>query len=350
MRFFSSIFTTRKEDFGSLPKALLDAAVERAVDRTDRRLRALSSYRKHLRKPVARAMRHVIRLVGQMPKAAEISPHRYGSDPRLRAAFASPDHLSDVLHRFQTVRDYLEDRPGPLPDDIFGLLIMSQRQRQVLGMELHGDTLRRDVLQTAVSFSDHRYIAPTDNERLTRRELQKRAFDFLLEKASERMGADKLRRGDLARERLQVRRKIEALKSGRGSYGGLFSGTDELGRRLNRLEAELERIDAALGRFGGIQLGLEESLGHVIDTLNQSEELLVLQTLSVNIDYRGIKGAASAPSSAPPVEVIEVSSSTGLRRIVLLGRIPRNHLPTRRDVIKLGEAYLGTPRGHRASN
>lgn len=347
-RFLDSIFPTRKQDSGSLPKALLDAAVERAVDRTDPRLRALGGYRKQLREPVARATRHVIRLAGQMPNAAEISPSQYGNDPRLRAVFASAAHLSDVLGRFQTIKDYLDNCTGPLPDDIFGLLIMSQRQRRVLGMELHGDTLRRDVLQTAVSFSDHRYIALADSERLTRRELQKRAFDFLLEKASERVGAEKLRRGDLARNRQRLRQKIKALKMSRGA--AIFRGADDPDRALDGLESEMRRVDDALGRYRGIQLGLEESLHHLVHTLNRSEELLALRPMKLNIDYRGIKMADQAPSGVPPVEVLEISSPTGLRRIVLLGRIPRHQLPRPRDAIKLGEAYLGSNSGRWAAD
>lgn len=91
------------------------------------------------------------------------------------------------MARLQKVQDYLDGRTGPLPDELVGLLVMSQRRRRVLGVELHGDTARRQVLQTAVSFSDHRYLAPADVARLTRRELKKRAFDFQMARASDRM-------------------------------------------------------------------------------------------------------------------------------------------------------------------
>ena len=70
----------------------------------------------------------------------------------------------------------------PLPEKIFGLLSMAMTERKVLGVELVDDTLRRDVMQVTVNFFNHRYLGLTSNEQDTRRELKKRAFDFLIEK------------------------------------------------------------------------------------------------------------------------------------------------------------------------
>ena len=53
----------------------------------------------------------------------------------------------------------------------------------MLGVKLVDDTLRRDVMQVTLNFFNRRYLGPTSNEQATRRELKKRAFDFLIEKA-----------------------------------------------------------------------------------------------------------------------------------------------------------------------
>jgi hypothetical protein len=341
LRFLSALFSNPSDESGGLPDTLLEAAIERAVDGTDRRLRALGNYRKRLREPVACAVHHVLEQVGRLPAPAEISPCCYGHDPRLRAVFASPDHLRSVLGRFQTVKDYLREVSGPLPDDIFGLLSMSRRERSVLGMEVDGDALRRDVLQTAVSFSDHRFLAPTDSERLTRRELKLRAFDFLLECALERMVAQKNRRGELARERALLRRKLEALKSGQWGLGDLPCDDGEPLPDRHALEAEIESIDSELGRSGGMELALEDSLVHVVETLGRPAEWLALEPLTLNLDYRGVRTDADGGEDEDAIELSEASSPNGLRRVVLLARIPRCELPEPTDAIKLGQAYLG---------
>jgi hypothetical protein len=339
LRLLKSIFAEREDPCNGLPEALLDAAIERAVDGTDRRLRALGNYRRRLREPVAQAVRHVVGLVDQLPAAAEISPSGYSGDPRLRAAFASPEHLGEILGRFRAVRDYLKSCPGLPPDAIFGLLLMSRQERQVLGMELDGELLKRDVLQTAVSFTDHRYLAPADSEKHARRAVKMRAFDFLLQKALERMGSEKARRGKLGQERLLLRRKLKALQSGSWGSDPLFSQADQPSQNpeaLEALEAEIEAIDAELGRFGGIELGLEESFRQVEDTLGQPEQWLGLERSRLSLDYRGVKSAG-----AEEIEVCEVVSADGTRRTVILGWIPRDQLPKAKDTVKLGQAYLG---------
>ena len=339
LRFLSSLFASHDDDNHGVPDALLEAAIDRAVDGTDRRLRALGNYRARLREPVAIAVRHLNGLVGLLPPATEIGPQCYGSDPRLRAAFASPNHLADVLGQCQAIKDYLRACCGPTPETIFGLLTMSLQERTVLGMELDGDTVRRDVMQTSVSFTQHRFVAPADSERTARRELKKRGFDFLLEKALERVVDAKARRGELAKNRQLLRRKLEALRSGQWGLEPAFFEGDEYCPCVEALEADIAAIDEELGQSAGIELGLDESLTHIAETLSRPEDWLALNPLRLNLDYRGIKqGEADSPDT---VEFSEISSLQGRQRIVLLGWIPRAQLPEPKDSIRLGQAYLG---------
>jgi hypothetical protein len=340
--FLSGLFgKLTEEGAGRLPAALIDAAIERAVDGTDRRLRALGKYRKRLRVPVTKAVQHVIQLIDELPPAVEISPGHYGTDRRLRAVFVSADHLNDTLTRFWTVRDYLSGAVRPLPDDIFGLLTMTQREHSVLGMELDGEMLKRDVLQTAVSFGNHQFLAPAATERRTRRELKRRAYDFLVRRAQEQMLATKTGRGDLVRQRHLLRARHEALHSGQSRHASVEDIMGQPGSGAAALEAEIAAIDAELGRYGKMELGLEESLRRMEDILAQPETWLTARPLQLNLDYRGIKLNGEEPGSTEPVEMTELSSAKGTRRIVLLGRIPRVRFPQQTDVIRRGQAYLG---------
>lgn len=342
LRFISVLFNNAQDDGPpALPESLLDAAIDRTIDGTDRRLRALGNHRKRLREPVSIAVRHIIDLVGRLPPPTEIGPQCYGSDPCLRAAFASPNRLAEVLGQCQTIRDFERACSGPPPDAIFGLLTMSREERTVLGMEMDGETLRRDVMQTSVSFTQHRFIAPADSERATRRELKKRGFDYLLEKALERIIDAKARRGELARNRQLLRRKLEALKSGQWGLESAFFEGDDYCPCVEALEADIAAIDEELGQGAGIELGLDESLAHIAEILSSPEDWLALNTLRLHLDYRGIKLGEADAEAGDTLEFSEISSLQGPRRIVLLGWIPRDQLPEPKDVIKLGQAYLG---------
>lgn len=220
-------------------------------------------------------------------------------------------------------------------------MTMSQHRRSVLGWELNGDTVVRDVLQTSISFSNHRFIAATNREVRTRRELKIQAFDFLLETAVQRIGTERARRAGLILERDQLRRKIETFSAEPISRRGQSRQQAHSREKMRLLRAELQRIDTGLGRHAAAQLGLEDSLALIVGTLIDAANLLAVNPVSDRLDYRGIKLAGRKAAAAPPLNAFEFTSSTGLRRTVFLARIPRDDMPPPVDVVKRGESFLG---------
>ena len=81
----SSLFAPVERSDERIDATLLERTIERAVDASDPRLRALPGYRKRLRTPVEAALRHTIALVERLPEPVEISRQAYRVDPRLRA-------------------------------------------------------------------------------------------------------------------------------------------------------------------------------------------------------------------------------------------------------------------------
>lgn len=341
LRFLSSLFTPTAAEDESPDRDLIDAAIERAVDGTDRRLRALGDYRRRLREPVERAVDHVIALVDAMPAPAEISAQSFGADPRIRAFFSSVDHLHGVLGKLKDVREYRRHCAEIPADEIFGLLVMQKEERTVLGMELEGDAVRKDVVQVAVSFSHHRYIAPASSEKGTRWELKKRAFDFLIERALERLAQETRKRVELEHQRCLLRRKLDALRAGNWGLGSALADNGHNGADVDVMEAEIESIDAELGQFGTNSLGLDQSLDCIAGVLGRPKEWLDTRPVALRLDYRGIKLADSGPPAAGELQLTELFSATGARRIILPGRIPKGEIPDRPDVVKELSRYLG---------
>ncbi|MGZ8245411.1 hypothetical protein [Methylomagnum sp.] len=339
LRFLSALFASATPDSKAPNRALINAAIERAVDGTDRRLRAVADYRQRLYGPVERTVDHVIDMVDRLPAPTEISQHSFGTDAKVRAFFSSGDHLREVLGRCQTLRDCLEHSPGLPPDAVFGLLSLAMEERHVLGMALDGDTVRRDVAQVSVNFSDHRYLCPAFEEADSRRELKKRAFDFLVERALERLAEEKQKRGELEHQRHLRRRKLAAMQAGNWGLGAMFGDSAATPPDLAALETEIEAIDAALGQSGGQALSLEDSLAQVAAILDCPADWLALRERSLRLDYRGIQVTELSPT-APELRLMEIYSGTARRRIVLFGRIPRHEIPERPDFLRQASRYL----------
>ena len=70
LKLFHSIFGREAEN-ERYPESLIDAAIERAVDGTDSRLRLVSRYKKHLRPSIIHAIDHVTTLVDGIPPPLE---------------------------------------------------------------------------------------------------------------------------------------------------------------------------------------------------------------------------------------------------------------------------------------
>ncbi len=56
---------------------------------------------------------------------------------------------------------------------------MNRKDKKIFGVEMDGEILKRDVLQTSVDFSDHQIVAPMISEEETRKELSLRALALL---------------------------------------------------------------------------------------------------------------------------------------------------------------------------
>ena len=133
LKFISSLFSSEGERVGGLDKQIIDAAIERTVEGTDRRLRGFGDYKKRLRASVETAANHVVDFVDSLPEPVEISPRAYSSDARLRAFFASADRMREVFGGFTAVDDYLDNKRGLKPDRVYGLLMMQWQETRVLG-------------------------------------------------------------------------------------------------------------------------------------------------------------------------------------------------------------------------
>lgn len=89
----------------------------------------------------------------------------------------SPHRIDCAKPRFSKhTRNYQQQSAGPLPAELYAVLGMERVEKTVLGVELHGDLVRRDVPQTTVSFCNQRLACLTDSEQATRRELIQRGL------------------------------------------------------------------------------------------------------------------------------------------------------------------------------
>jgi hypothetical protein len=341
LRFISSLFKPSPGGAGTLDRGLIEVATECAIDDTDPRLCALGNYRKRLHEPVALAARYVIALVDDQSAPVEISRRSYGINPRLRNFFVSTDHLHEVLGGIRTVRDYLQGVSGPLPDAIYGLLTVEWKERRVLGTEQHGEILRRDVKQVAVSFFNHRFAGPAASDAEARWELEKRAYDYLLEIAMETIIATRGKRQELKREQQLLKKKLATMRAENWGLVGMFAHEDAQANDPAELEAQIYAVEMELLETGMDTDSLQRSLDQLAGVLADPAHWIAKRELSMRLNYMGIRVEDIPGQASNLLDLVELYSVSGERRITLPGYIPGAELPERPDFFKAAQRYLG---------
>ena len=335
MNLLQSIFGGREETRGHYPESLIEAAIERAVDGTDARLRLLPGYRKRLRAPVIHAIDQVIPLVNNLQAPVPAGPSEFAADPTLSALYASAADMLDHFSRDRSLTQYLTTSQGSGAERVTALLLAERSERTILGIDLAGELLRRDVPQVVVSFDDHNVVDPRPSEAEARRQLKRRAFDHLLFLALTRLGEVREERADLARQRDLLRGKLAALKRG----GWSFNPAENEHSDPATLATELDAITDQLAALGTDDKVLQNHLEIVADLLAEAEHHLWTETVTLCIDSMNIERDPQDPA-ARRIVLQELHNARGLRLAMLLVSFAPRDLPVREDLVTAAGRYL----------
>ena len=334
MKLFQSIFGGR-EAVGRYPETLIDMAIERAVDGTDSRLRLVPGYRKRLREPVIHAIDHVVALVDGIPAPVATGPGDYRNDLRLPALFASSEDMLQVFARDRALSEYLAGAEGRGAERVTALLLARREERNILGMDLVGDQVRRDVAQVTVGFSGHHLLEPRTSEEESRRFLKRRAFDHLLALALAQITEARVERADLTRQRDLLLRKLQAMKRGTLSFDRPEAGqADEAG-----LQEELDTVSRQLQGLGADAGVLKSHLEVVAERLREAERQVRSQEVHLCLSPMNIRLDPGDPSGRRIV-LQELQNARGERAVMLPVTIAPRDLPRREDFVTAAERYL----------
>ncbi|HYN77950.1 MAG TPA: hypothetical protein VES73_09165 [Lamprocystis sp. (in: g-proteobacteria)] len=328
-QFLHSLFGTHPPPSGAATADSIRAAVERVVDGVDPRLRAVPHYQRTLWQPVQRAVTYLAESVKGLPPAIPFDRRRSQVDPRLRALFLDPDHVLETLSSSPDVRGFVAQSAGPMPPELFVALRVERTERTILGMSLIHDRLMRDVPQTTVSFHNHRVAFPAANESETRRQVQARAFDYLIEVTRHRLTAKRARRMQLEQQLHQGHAKAAA--AARLGWGdreaaapALANPTD--GQRMREMEGELGQLRADTATFS-------EQLALVADMVGEPGRHLRLDRVSMTLDNLNVKVPTNARKAADTLTFNEMQIGADRRITLEMIRFPSDQLLEQPDFL-----------------
>ncbi len=341
-RFLQSLFTAAPSQAGQFDKSLILQAIERVVDGTDPRLRAVSHYRRKLWDAVEHALDYVVTFVNTLPPASAVDRHAYLTDPRLRALFASPNHLQEILSFSDGTRNYLKQAHKSLPAELYAALGVTRLEKTVLGIDMDGEMLQREVPQTVVNFCDHRLVCLTDNEQDTRRELMKRGFDYLIEVALQGLAATRVQKQQLEQQQRQLlfQKKASLMKAAKPGLEALLEPTTSEPIDVDAIERQLQEVEAELNQLRADSATLEQHLEKIAATLAKPEDSLRLEPVSLTLDHMNTKVSPNSPRVANALTFDEMVLAANRRLIALFIRFPSHELLPQPDFFEEARRFL----------
>ncbi len=303
-------------------------SLESVIDATDSRIRLVGGYRRKLQDAMRTALEFTEDLVGRIPAPIEVARSTFVSDPYVNAFFASVTDLQSVVSRSSEVREFLENCRDSQAPHCYGLLCMHKEEKTVLGMEIVGDMLRKDVRQVAVNFSDHRIYSPGPSETATRDGLKQCLFGGLVTNALERITLHKLAALRLHNERQMLHERLrhleQKLKSAINDADRSSTAHDiEQSRgRLDTVERELLEIRPATP---------QESLEQVHAVFGQPESFVRMTKSALTLSKLGISLSDGSAGPCNRLELTEVAIGEAPPRVVTLAKFPRE------EFLQIGE-------------
>ena len=160
-------------------------AIERAVSGVEPLLKQINGYPNSYRKPVAIALEYAHSLAASVPGPVVVNRESYAKDAFVHALFPAMNSVMEALCSSVALQDYQRDVPAS--DELYALMGMRRYEKTVVGMELSGQTIQRDVVQKAVYFTSHTIENPAPSEQQARDQVAWSFFDSLVGKVKKRV-------------------------------------------------------------------------------------------------------------------------------------------------------------------
>ena len=326
-RLINSLFGRFIDRYEWLDEQDVEKAIDIILEETDPRLRLVPGYRRKLRKPVIRSLVYVNNLVTRIPGAFEVNRKSFGANPQVNALFGSANDIDELIGSSRVLKDYFKENADR--DVAYATLVMSRVDKRVLGMELSGDMVRRDVAQVAVNFSGHRLGICDASETGLRDMLIWRGIHNLAITALENITHVKMKTNELKKQNVLLKIKLRDLQQQHRGLDGLtatntIAHQQKLTRELEETERQLSEAEPRLGT-------LDNYLTQVRRVFNHPSRYLRVKPDSVRVDRMGIKIENGKSGRGADVVSANITIGQNPTFAVILAAFNRKDIPAGAD-------------------
>jgi hypothetical protein len=331
-----------RDEPGDAPDHLLAGEIMDRLLCLNPQLRLVRRHQDRLEPAIAVAIRHMNGIVAGAPPAREASAAVWSDDPYIHAFFAAPDDVARALSRSADLRAFFAQHPDV--DEAYAVLGMAMTEKHTLGVALEGETMRRDVPQTTVSFSDHqvRMCGRTDQE--LRREIVRRMVDQLGLDGLARIAAGKSRRDILEQERALLRTRLQMLeRQGVGMRSVLGHEAGPGAVELAELQGQIADNEHRLASLGIRSEALEQELEQLCAILSEPGQHIYVENKRFRLDRMNVvlPDHSTQAGAALAIQIARVPTTPPQLRAFALVRFARGALLPAASLLDEASRLLG---------
>ena len=292
------LFTSHTHKPGAL-KGFADITqlVEHVVDVVDPRIRVIGRYTQKLSQPLSHTWDYLTEIANVIPDGVTINSANFSSDTRMKLIFDNQSEIQRLLNTVSPLIHHHASQKNQASANIFMLLCMEKRERNFLGTELEGDILKRDVMQTAVTFTNRKFLSAGYNEEDAKLGFKNCALDGLLNKAH---GLITNSRNE--QKQLIARKKL--LHKQHNHQVGEHPELRDIERQLTEIRIKSESPD--------------HHLSQILEVLHNPEHYIKMETHSMTLSNLGIKLANDAAEKGFNIDYAEVEIEQSLKRAIMI--------------------------------
>ncbi len=294
-------------------------ATEHVVQMADPVIRQAKRYRQVLHEPITEAMSFFRSLTTAIPGPVPLNRNQYHDNPLIKALFASPDDLEELLRLSPEVNKF---RKQGYTGEVMALMTMDQSERTIFGAKQVGEMLQRDVRQQAINFSGHRIVGVAADLEATKAGIVNRGLEVLATLAMERITTLRARKAELQGQKEYLKGMMKIL-GGKSHMQEMFAAPTMKNREeLQKVEQAITEVDVELEALRQ-QISLpEHSLGHLEEILRNSEKLLVVRSLSFRLNWMNVLVDDASDRETNEITLAEFSIEEVVHRSAVLVTFP----------------------------
>lgn len=248
------------------------SAIERAVSGVEPLLKQQSGYPENYRKPVIHALEYARSLAASLPGPVAVDRESYARDAFVHALFPSLDSVTEAFCASLALQDYL--REFPATGELYALMGMRRYEKSMVGMDLSGQTIQRDVVHRVVYFTSHTLEDPAPSEQQARDRIAMSFFDGLVGKVKKRV--EERKQGKQSQQ-LKKDMLMARLRTATDQDRAFLE--EELARMLSSMQATISSLE-----LSNYTADFEDVLLNPEHYLRLEQKLIILDSMGIRRD------------------------------------------------------------------